>query len=182
MTVLSNGWEFRPKVETEAQRRAFEGDPRRIWERKHRLLVNEIYRMVFGDVAIDRADELRFDAMLVKTMDIMGVDFFLCFPNRMLLAGQEKFLTPEYARFRTVTISEHSWNHCMAQVYFCGYVTADDNGFDPWVLLNWPKVTLATASGDIIWRLTPSHGNYPSFWHTPLDDLPRSCLIAGKLS
>ncbi len=160
---------------------AFERNPRRIQDKEHRWIADIIYRCTFGEVEIRRVDDQPLDDAVMKALDILGVDFYVAFANGTLLAGQEKFLSYDCARFRTVTISEHSWRHCAAQIYFCGYLTADGRSFDPWVLLNWANMIAATARGDMKWKLTHSFTSYPSFWNTSIDNIPNECIIAGKL-
>jgi hypothetical protein len=159
---------------------AFERSPRKQQDVQHRWIADKIYRDILGNVQVRRVDESPIDESVGKALDILGVDFHIVFPNGTLLSGQEKFLSHNCAQYRTVTISEHSWKHCAAQLYFCGYLTADGKGFVPWILLNWPSVIMATANKGIDWQLTPSKGSYPSFYHTLIDTIPANCIIAGN--
>ena len=173
--------QFARKPETAEQRQNFEKHTRRIQDKTHRPIADALYHQIFNGVNVKRVDEIPVDEAVSKSLDILGVDFYLLFPNETILAGQEKYLSASCASFRTVTISEHSWKHCAAQVYFCGYLTADGKAFNPWVLLNWTTIMLETAQKKIAWRMTPSHTVYPSFWHTKIDLLPSTCIIASKL-
>ena len=161
---------------------AFEQSARRLQDKEHRWIANRIYRHVFGEVRIERFDEGPIDVEVQKALDILGIDFSLKFTNGTLLAGQEKFLSYNCKSFRTITISEHSWKHCAAQIYFCGYLTIDDQDFEPWVVLNWPSIIRATAQSQITWKLTLSRTSYPSFWSTAINVIPISCIIACNAS
>ena len=168
------------KPETKEQRQAFENHPRRIQDRVHRPVADAIYRATFGDVKIKRVDEMGADLAVGMALDLLGVDFYVAFPNGTLLAGQEKYLSHSCAKYRTVTVSEHSWKHCAAQIYFCGYLTEGGESFNPWVLLDWAMVMIATAHKTIQWGLRSSNSRYPSFWHTSFDGIPDDCLIASS--
>ncbi len=160
---------------------AFESDPRRIQDRTHRYIADAIYRQTFGNVKILRVDESKVDDTTCKALDILGIDFHVKFHNETQLSGQEKFLSYSARQFRTITISEYSWKHCTAQIYFVGYLTQNEQGFDPWVILDWPAVMIATALGRVSWGFRHSKGAYPAFWFTHMDDLPAQCLIASAL-
>lgn len=159
----------------------FEQSGRRLQDKENRWIADEIYRRTFGDVQIERIDNLSVTNEVKMALDILGVDFSLKFGNDTRLAGQEKFLSHNCKQFRTITISEYSWRHCSAQIYFCGYLTKDGRNFDPWILLNWTNVIWASAASLIKWELTHSLTSYPSFWNTKMDNIPSSCIIASKL-
>ena len=160
---------------------AFETSWRRLQDKGHRHIADAIYREIFGDVKIIRVDEATIGYAESKALDILGVDFHVCFANQTRLSGQEKYLSFSERGFRTVTVSEHSWKHCAAQIYFVGYLTENGQGFDPWVIMNWPAVMLATARREIAWGFRRSRGPYASFWFASMDILPPSCLIASSL-
>lgn len=157
---------------------AFENSARRMQDKAHRHIADAIYRHEFGRVAIRRIDEKVMDESVIKALDILGVDFHVVFSNGTLLSGQEKFLSYKQRGFRTITVSEHSWKHCAAQVYFVGYLTKNGQGFSPWVILNWPNVMIATARDEVKWQKRESNSFYPAFWWAPIDGLPKACLLA----
>ena len=169
---------------------AFERDPRRKQEIASRPVIDDLYREVWGDgIKIYREGDIgrikihgRPDARISDTLDFMGCDVAIVFPSSQPLYGQEKSLSYEERIFRTITISEHSFSKCAAQFYFCGYLNEDNTGFDPWIIANWASVVLAANMGQIAWSFRPSNTprRYPSFWHTIMDDMPYSCVIAHK--
>ena len=134
----------------------------RNWRRKQELvgrpIADGIYRTMFGEqVAISRME--RDDQ---KILDVkFAIDVKLTLPTGQILLGQEKFLSHTYASFRSVTV-EHfqnpltkepgDWFRLAVQFYFVGYLTADSQRFDPWILPNWPNVVVATCDGKIPWQ------------------------------
>ena len=116
----------------------------------------------------------------------LGIDVIL----RLVAGGestlQEKFL---FTDFDTVTI-EHcqdwlklergDWFNLKAQYYFVGYDPTGCLQFDPWVLLDWPRLQRVTAQRCIPWRL---RGNYKdkaqaSFMYVKMDELPADVIVA----
>jgi len=158
---------------------AFEASWRRQQDRQHRPVADSLYRQVFGDnIEVVRIDETEIESATSKALDLLAVDFHLIWPSGDRLSGQEKFLSYDQRKYGTITISEHSRPRCTAQIYFVGYLTAAGDGFDPWIILNWADVVLATARARVAWNMRRSHGNYPSFWWTPIERLPEECIIA----
>lgn len=156
----------------------FESHPRRIQDRQHRHLADALYRQIFGNVEIVRVDDSEPDVPVAKALDILGVDYYVKFANDTLLAGQEKFLSYNQMKWRTITVSEHSWKHCAAQIYFVGYLAEGDNGFALWMLVDWAKLMIETAKSNVSWMYKQSLSTYPSFWCTAMDDIPGGCIIA----
>jgi hypothetical protein len=180
--ALSNGWAYgqqKRRPSTEKEREWFNNHPRTQQDRLHRVLANVIYQSIFGEVEIQRIDEMQVDDLFRRALDELGVDYCIVFDNGTLLSGQEKYLSYKCRTYNTVTISVHSWNHCAAQIYFCGYLTEKGDGFDPWAILDWAKTMMATSRGKIHWALTDSHDRYPSFYGASLDLIPKDCIIAS---
>lgn len=160
----------------------FEKHWRRQQDRQHRPIADKIYRLTFGNIRIERVDEgnINLPDDTLAAMDRLGVDFRITLPNRMVISGQEKYLSYECRHYNTVTISSYSWGHCAAQIYFCGYLTQDGMNFDPWLILNWPAIAVYTYRQKINWQLRDSVTGFKSFYHTNLKHIPQQCIIASS--
>ena len=163
----------------------FENDPRRKQELAGRHLADSIYSAVFGNVEVKRFD----GNVLDKTF---AIDTSIRISTGMMLTVQEKFLSNRYASFRSVTVeflqNQHTgergdWFRLSPMVYMVGYFTKDESTFDPWVLLDWPRVVIETHSNNIKWRDNKNKNGKAraSFKYTIMDELPRSCVIASSL-
>ena len=167
---------------------AFEND----WRYKQSLLgrpiADKLYRQTFGPkIAIERTD--RYEQ---KVLDIQfAIDLQITFPCGFILLGQEKFLSAEQAKYKTLTVEfmqdpktgeGGDWFKLAAQFYFCGYFTRDQKDFDPWVLVNWPAVVLATHTGQIKWgeRQNMDGRARASFRFCYIHALPVACIIASS--
>lgn len=150
-----------------------------------RPIADRIYKDAFGaDIDIIR-DVGPLDREL-------GVDAVLIVGNGLRLLGQEKFLSHAYARFRSITVEHYQnwrtkekgdWFKLACQFYFTGYLTENEDDFDPWMLANWPAVVLATIQGSVIWQVNKNKDGRAraSFRYTIMDDLPVNCVIASNL-
>ena len=148
-----------------------------------RPIADQIYKDVLGTgISIVRDVDPYLDQKL-------GVDAVLILGNGMRLLGQEKFLSHEYASFRSLTVEHYQnprtkekgdWFKLACQFYFVGYLTEDETSFSPWVLANWLSVVLATLAGDVRWIDNRNQDGRAraSFRYTIMDDLPYSCVIA----
>jgi len=119
----------------------------------------------------------------------LGIDVILRHVAGSESTLQEKFLFTDY---NTVTI-EHcqdwlllekgDWFKLKANYYFVGYDPTGCLQFDPWVLLDWPRVQRVTAERRIPWRL---RGNYKdkaraSFMYVKMDELPEDTCVASSI-
>ena len=164
----------------------FEKDPRRIQELAGRPIADKIYKTIFGDnISIERTEKDQ-DLTLDK---LFAIDVKLTLPSDQILLGQEKFLSQQEAKYRTITVEhyqnplkkEHGdWFKLAAQFYFVGYFTIDKNDFDPWVLADWIQIVLNTYQNNINWR--DQDNKYTkaraSFRHTKMERLPKSCILS----
>lgn len=147
--------------------------------------VDAIYLSLWPGVTIKRHLPEHLDRL-------NGIDVLIKFPNGMILTAQEKALRFEYRACATVTVEfwndpqtrqkPGDWFHEAAQLYFCGYATQDRRGLNPWILLNWPNVVLATHAGLICWRMrenskTRAQANYK---YAYMRDFPDFCVIASS--
>jgi hypothetical protein len=134
-------------------------------------------------VSIQRADHK--DAAILDTQ--FAIDVALMVPSGMILLGQEKFLSRQYASFKSVTIEYEQnqytheggdWYKLACQFYFVGY--ENGSGFDPWIILNWPAVVMATNAGAITWTPNANKNGHAraSFMYAPMRAFPDSCVIA----
>jgi len=152
--------------------------------------VDEIYKQVFGEgIAIERTEH-EDDHTLDR---LFAIDAKIIMPNQQILLGQEKFLSSNYANFRTVTVEYYQnpsigecgdWFKLATQFYFTGYCKEDYSGFDPWVLVNWPAIVLLTNQGCIRWQENSNKHDWAraSFIFTSMDKLPHECIIASSFS
>lgn len=147
-----------------------------------RPIADRIYKDVFGaDI-----DIIRDVAVLDREL---GVDAVLIVGSRLRLLGQEKFLSYAYSRFRSITVEhyqnwrtkeEGDWFNLACQFYFTGYLTENEDDFDPWVLANWPAIVFATIQGRVAWQDNKNKDGSAraSFRYTIMDDLPADCIMA----
>jgi hypothetical protein len=168
--------------------RDFNKNPRRLQELAGRPIADNIYRSIFGATTDIKRAENEDDAVLDK---YFAIDVKLTLPSGQILLGQEKFLSHEYANYKSVTVEhyqnpmtgEHGdWFKLAAQFYFIGYLTADRTAFDPWVLIDWLQIVVKTLHGEIQWR---NNGNTKSnarasFRYTNMVALPKSCIISSS--
>ena len=169
---------------------SFESDPRRRQELRMRPVANRIYQNLFGEsVGIDRAER---DTSAILDIEF-AIDVKLSLPNGMILTGQEKFLSHRYASFRSVTVEyfqnwrteEHGdWFRLASQFYFVGYATKNEGTFDPWILLDWPRLVLLTNQKGIKWHDNRNRDGRAraSFRYCIMDQIPRECIIAASLT
>jgi hypothetical protein len=165
---------------------SFEDNERRKQEIFGRPLADKIYRDVFGqDIQIHRMD--RKDNLVLDIR--FAIDVKLVLFNGQILLGQEKFLSHKYANFQTVTVEylqdpitgeKGDWFKLAAQFYFVGYITQKQDGFEPWILLNWANVVIATDRHEIKWE---DKGNTKTaaratFKCCNMNKFPADCVIA----
>ncbi len=151
-----------------------------------RPIADKIYKDILGDgISIIRGADPDLDQKL-------GVDAVLILGNGLRLLGQEKFLSHEYAKFRSLTVEHYQnpdtqekgdWFTLACQFYFVGYLTEDEAGFSLWLMANWLNMVIATTRGEIVWHDNKNKDGRAraSFKYTIMDDLPDSCVIAHKL-
>ena len=166
---------------------SFVNDVRYQQEQRMRPAVDEIYKSAFGDVlaSIDREDGSVLDRE-------HGIDVTLGFTNGMVLTGQEKTLSADFAHHASLTVEyaqvhkvgePGDWYSLAAQFYFVGYCKADGPGFSSWAIVNWPALVLETQRGNIRWRDNHNKDGRAraSFRYVKLSHIPRSCIITGRL-
>src|SRR5574341_215573 len=166
---------------------AFNLDPRRQQELRLRPYADEIYRRVFDAQAIER-----FDKPDNSVLDMhFAIDFKITMPNGLILNGQEKFLSAEYASYNSVTVEyeqdqstgeQGDWFKIACQLYFTGYERQDGLGFGSWTILNWANVVMATNAGLINWRNNKNKNGRAkaSFVWCPVDEFPESCVVVQQ--
>lgn len=170
----------------------FERDPRRKQELSHRHIANRIYRMIWGDeITIIRQGNEGWPTEWDVLDSSFGIDVIVQFPDGLRLTGQEKFLSHKHRSWRTITVAYKnqntgfplSWFKLACQFYLVGYINSVGNGFDPWIIVDWPRAVVATHEERIKWELQGQ--NDPSyeatFLYTKMDALPRDCIIASNL-
>ena len=168
----------------------FEDNPRRKQEITKRPLADKIYHQVWGnDIKITR-----FEKDDNHTLDQeYAVDIEIRFPNGMILTGQEKFLSYKFVDNKSVTVEymndpqtgeSGDWYKLQSSFYFCGYLTEEETNFEPWVIVDWARVVLASNTNKIGWidnRNKDGHAR-ASFRFTYMDMLPEDCILACSSS
>ena len=165
---------------------SFEHNWRRKQELAGRPIADTIYRDVFGpDVGI-----ARMEAPDQKILDIhFAIDVKLTLCTGQILLGQEKFLSHKYASFGTVTVEHYQnpqtqepgdWFKLATQFYFTGYFTQDGQKFEPWILLNWPNVVIATLRARLRWQDNRNRDGraQASFRWCKMSQFPPECVLA----
>jgi len=161
----------------------FEQNWRRQQELRMRPIADNIYRSCWGDnIKIERIERLA-DFVLDK---FFGIDVLVTFPTGMIITGQEKFLSPKYATYKSLTV-EHmndpshkgDWFNLASQFYFCGYASKAWDSFQLWVIVNWLELALATLQKNIKWFSNNNqHDNArATFRYCRISEIPKECLI-----
>lgn len=164
-------------------------DSRRLWP-----AANQLYRDAFADIGMPLADgdeelECSKDGYDAGYDSDLGIDVLLTFANGQTATMQEKFL---FTKYNTVTVEyyqnpamdiEGDWFTMKCQYYFVGYdFPKTGRRFSTWVLLDWPRLQLATAQERVYWQITPNKhdGARANFKHTPIHVLPADVVIAAS--
>ena len=158
----------------------FNNNPRRQQELRLRPTADEIYRFIFGpDIEIERFDR---EAILDKRF---AIDLQIRLRTGQILLGQEKFLSAIYRRFNSLTVEymqnvseKGDWFKLAPQLYFTGYES--DNGFYPWILVNWPALVIANHQKELRWHNGQNQDSHAqaSFRWIDINDIPEWCVIA----
>jgi hypothetical protein len=159
------------------------------WRRKQELLMrpcaDNIYKGIFGDkITIKRFDNVDEHVLDIK----FAIDVMIKLTNGQILLGQEKFLSHQYAIYKTVTVEykqnpktdeDGDWFKLASQIYFVGYSNKLKNGFDLWAMLNWAELVICNNKGLVNWDIKNNKfdGARASFATAKLYDLPDSCII-----
>lgn len=163
----------------------FENNWRRKQELKLRPVADKIYQEVFEATNIKRC-EPEDDHTLDKEF---AIDVTLTLQNMMVLTGQEKFLSHNYASFHSVTVEymnnpqdKGDWFKLACQFYMTGYANETNTAFEPWVILNWPQVVICTNAGLITWIDNANKDGHAraSFRYTNMFTIPSSCIVASS--
>ena len=116
----------------------------------------------------------------------LGIDVLFRFSSGQTATLQEKFL---FTKYSTVTVeymqdwrrgTRGDWFTMKCQYYFVGY--ADNGKFCRWVLLDWPRIQLATAQERIYWReiRNGKDGARASFVYAEFSALPADVIVASN--
>lgn len=170
---------------------SFENDPRRQQELLGRPLADALYKRILGEeIAIVRYD--KGDDLILDRKFAIDVTIRLDLPGTaagMILTGQEKFLSPQYAGFGSLTIEymqnwrtgeRGDWFNLASQFYFCGYLTKDGSGFEPWIMVNWASMVKQTIAGNIEWKRQRNKDGRAraDFKWCLMHEIPPDCIIA----
>ena len=163
------------------------------WAMKYWPVANVLYRQVFAQLGmplLPGEEDMRCSlAEFQAGYDYqLGIDVILRPLGGNECTLQEKFLGTE---FNTVTV-EHcqdwltlepgNWFKLKAQYYFVGYDAKGSLRFDPWMLLDWPRLQRATAQGRMEWRMRSNEedGARASFMYVPFDKVPSDVIVASS--
>jgi len=149
-------------------------------------IADRIYHSIFGpEATIERTHGNQLDREF-------SIDVIIRSPDLMPVTIQEKFLSFEYATFRSLTVEymqDHknnekgNWFHLACQLYLVGYLTEDESDFLPWVLVDVVKLNIATVKKEVLWKTNINKDGRAkaSFRYTVMDSLPGYCIIASEL-
>jgi hypothetical protein len=149
-------------------------------------MADRIYRDLFGfDAIIERTDAGILDVQF-------AIDAVIRPAHAPPVTLQEKFLSPEYAHFRSVTVEymqnpltgeQGDWFKLACQLYFVGYLTPDETAFAPWTLVDMARLSAATAQGRLRWHENRNKDGSAraSFRYVIMDELPGDCILACEL-
>ena len=166
----------------------FDTTPRKKQELLGRPIADNLYRNIFGNCI----NILRFDKTDNAILDKhFAIDVQIVLQSGLILTGQEKFLSHRYASFKSITVEyeQNQYNHnhgdwfrLASQFYLVGYFTKDNLQFNPWVLLDWMQVVIATNKNLIQWMRGVNKDGHAtaSFTYCSMDDLPKDCIIAAS--
>lgn len=164
---------------------SFEQNWRRKQELASRPIADKLYRQTFSnDLGISRMEAADQSVLDIK----FAIDVKLTLPTGQILLGQEKFLSHQYASYKSATVEHYQnpateepgdWFRLAVQFYFVGYLTKDGLNFDPWILLNWPNVVIATHENQIPWRDQRNKDGRAraSFKWCAMPQFPSECII-----
>lgn len=165
---------------------SFENNWRRKQEISGRAIADRIYRNVYGsDINIRRfEDEDNYE--LDKTF---AIDVHVTNPNGLILTGQEKFLSNNYAKYKSLTveymqnpITEETgdWFKMAVQFYFTGYFNTTGDDYVLWVIADWTQIVLNSINGNINWtrNRNKKDGARADFLYCNMTQLPKECIIA----
>ena len=163
----------------------FEQDPRRQQELRARPLIDQIYRNRFGnDIEIERDKHLLLDKE-------HGIDAIITFPNGMIITGQEKALSHQFASFNSLTVEyendpltheQGDWFNLKCQFYFCGYLNREQTTFTKYIIVDWLQMVLATQNNILHWNDNRNQDGHAraSFRWVSMYDIPQYCTIDIK--
>lgn len=163
----------------------FERNPRRMQELRGRPIADQIYKSVFGDCAVNRT-ELKDNYLLDKEFAIDNVIVSSC---GLILTGQEKYLSNNYAKYNSLTIEfmqnpiteeRGDWYKMAVQFYFTAYFNDDNTSFCKWILVNWSSLAIKTMAGQVTWNLNCNKDGHAraSFKWINFNRIPADCIIA----
>jgi len=163
------------------------------WRRKQeldsRILIDRIYKSVFGE----EIDIIRFENAEGYTLDReFAIDAIITFPTGMIMTGQEKALSNKFAKYKSLTVEymqnptteeKGDWFKLAVQYYFVGYLNKQNDRFDIWAITNWANIAMATQKNKIVWEdnKNTKDGARASFRYCRIDKLPDECIIASSL-
>jgi hypothetical protein len=164
---------------------------RRRQELLARPIADAVYYGIYPSlVDIERFDDATDERHLLDREH--AIDAKLTFKNGQIMTMQEKFLSAEYARYRSLTVEyeqnqhthEHGdWFKIASQLYFVGYLTPDAQAFSIWMLVDFARLIHATQEGRVIWQQNANKDGRAkaSFCFTRFDNIPMDCVIARQL-
>lgn len=174
----------------------FAQTPRAQHERRARPAVERVIREAFASQALTVSLINWTDAStdLGLAMERMfGIDGAIYFADGQRLTFQAKALQAHYASFGTITVEHYNnpltgkkgdWFNCIAEVYVCGYVSGDYRTMQPWAVVNYPALKVASLQGRVRWSGNDNHKTsaLASFKHTRIADLPPDVVIARQVT
>jgi hypothetical protein len=161
---------------------------RRMWD-----AANDLYRKIFNHLNMPLEDGV--ESLMVSKDQFMagydyalGIDVILKFSAGSEMTLQEKFL---FTKYKTVTVEymqdwrtgeQGDWFNMKCQLYFVGYDSVKSGKFTDWVLLDWPRVQMATMQNRINWseRRNQNDGARASFRYADMYSFPPDCVLLQR--
>lgn len=164
----------------------FENNPRKKQELSMRDKADLLYKTLLPNlksiIRYDQAEKFILDKE-------HGIDAVLIFNNQQLITLQEKFLSHQYAKYKSLTVEYEQnpqthemgdWIKLACQMYFTGYINERGDAFEFYVLVDFARLVIETQKGNAAWRQNANRDGHAraSFKYIHFDAIPSSCIIA----
>lgn len=162
---------------------SFDNNPRAQQERLMRPYADALYRKILpGYHSIKRYNGNVFDRKF-------AIDGHIIFTTGQILTIQEKFLSRDKAIYQSLSVEymqnpetqePGDWFNAACQLYFVGYINETGDGFAPWALVDYTRLTIETLRGRVGWHLRSNQDGHAraSFRYAHFDGMPPECILA----
>jgi len=169
--------------------RSFANNPRKMQELAMRSSADTLYKALLPNlksiIRYDHAEQFILDKE-------HGIDAVLIFNNLQIITLQEKFLSHDKARYKSLTVEYEQnpqthemgdWTKLACQMYFTGYINAAWTAFEFYILVDFARLVMETQRGAVRWLQNMNKDGHAraSFKYIHFDAIPAICVI-GKQS